>query len=498
MTLRLAAALLAASALACCKPVGPDFSPPTPDLPSNAFQRSAHGSGQAADAVDTQRDWWKTFKDPILSDLEGRVASQNLDVRAATIRIAESRFQAGVAGAALLPSIGGQAKDQKELYSSNGLLSMVDGLLQNVAPGSTFSPKPINEYTLGADASWQIDLWGGVRRQIEAAHAQTQSSEAERRGALIASFAELADDYVALRAAQAKGAITQENLAAEQDILNLTKDRSARGLASALDVEAAESQVDGVKSQLPQLTQQISQSMNAIAILLDLPPDALNAQLARPKAQPPAPSSIPLGVPSQLAQRRPDIQEAEARLHAATADIGVAQADFYPNVQLSGAAALDSLHLANLFAPGSLQYSLGPTATLPIFEGGKLKSNLELRKAQQQEAALAYRKTVLNAWREVVDALVSLRQERLRRAQLGEQVGHARTTLTLAKSRYASGLANMTTVLDAERGLLAAQQQYVESTADLSHNAIRLYKALGGGWENFPADDAKSASAATH
>jgi len=484
------AILLAASALASCKAVGPEFHAPSAALPANAFAHPGRPQTAATaprDPTAARADWWTTFHDPVLAALESRVASQNLDVRAATIRIAESRYQRGVVAAGALPSINGQTRYQREEYSSHGLLSMVDGLLSKVAPGATFATAPFDEYTVGADASWQLDLWGGVRRQIEAATAQTQASEAQRNAALLSSFAELANDYVALRGAQAAAAITDENLKAEQDILQLTRDRQQRGLTTGLDVESAASQVDSVRAQAPVSARQISQQMNAIGVLLDLPPDSLDRLLGRPRPTPPAPSVIPLGVPSELARRRPDIQEAEARLHAATADIGVAVAAFYPSVQLSGTIALDSLRLGNLFTPGSLQYMAGPTVTLPIFEGGRLKATLALRKAQQQEAALSYRKTVLQAWSEVVDALVALRTERVRRARFADQVGHARQALGLARARYASGVADMTTVLDTERTLLQAQQQYIQSTVDLSRAAIQLYKALGGGWELYPA-----------
>jgi NodT family efflux transporter outer membrane factor (OMF) lipoprotein len=497
---KLAALLLVASTLASCKSVGPSFLPPIPDLPTGSFEparasNSVAETSATAPSPDANPDWWTTFRDPILTDLESQVAGENLDVLTATVRIAESRFQRGVVAAAELPTINGQAKYQRELYSSNGVLSLVNGLLPT---GTPLAVQPFNEFTVGTDASWQLDLWGGVRRQIEAADAQSQASEDERRAALVTSFAELANDYLNLRGAQALAEITNENLRAEQDILQLTQDRQQRGLATGLDVESAASQVDSVRAQLPELAQQISQSSNAVALLLAMPPDALNHVLDRARPAPPAPTNIPLGVPSELARRRPDIQEAEARLHAATADIGVAVAAFYPSVQLSGSIELDALHLGNWFTPGSLQYAAGPSITLPIFEGGRLKSTLDLRAAQQVEAAIAYRKTVLQAWHEVVNALVAIRTERTRRARLADQVGHAREALTLARARYANGVADMTTVLDNERTLLAAQQDYVQSTTNLSLDAVQLYKALGGGWENYPSGQKVALAADAH
>jgi NodT family efflux transporter outer membrane factor (OMF) lipoprotein len=323
-----------------------------------------------------------------------------------------------------------------------------------------------------------------VRRQIEAAKAQIEQSEDERRAALISSLAELASDYIRLRGAQAELAITNENLNADAGILQLTRDRQQRGLTTGLDVETAASEVESIRAQLPPLEQQESDQINAICLLLAMPPNALRDVLGRARAIPPTPGRVPLGIPSELARRRPDILEAEARLHAATADIGVAVAAFYPNVQLSGTLELDSLTATKLFNPGSLQYAAGPSITVPIFEGGRLKSTLELRKAQQKEAVVAYRKTVLVAWHEVVDALVAQRAEQERRARLALQIGHAREALLLARARYASGVTDMTTVLDSERTLLQAQQDYTQSTTNLSLDLVQLYKALGGGWQD--------------
>jgi NodT family efflux transporter outer membrane factor (OMF) lipoprotein len=215
----------------------------------------------------------------------------------------------------------------------------------------------------------------------------------------------------------------------------------------------------------------------------------LRAELAQPKPIPPSPPRISLGIPSELARRRPDIRRAEAQLHAATATIGVAVGDFYPKVTFNGNVEYNALDLKNLFKPSSLQYTLGPSISVPIFAGGRLTSTLELREAQQQEAAIAYYKIVLQAWHEVVNALVAYRTEQERRARLKAQTEHSRQALALARVRYANGVADFLTVLDAERTLLQAELQYVQSTSAVSTNLVQLYKALGGGWEiTFPVE----------
>jgi NodT family efflux transporter outer membrane factor (OMF) lipoprotein len=211
---------------------------------------------------------------------------------------------------------------------------------------------------------------------------------------------------------------------------------------------------------------------------------------------PPTPARVPVGFPSDLARRRPDIRQAEDNLHAQTADIGVAVASFYPTVQLNGQLVVDSLQFNKLFQASSLQYMAGPSVTLPIFEGGRLTSTLDLRKAQQQEAAIAYHKTVLQAWHEVVNALVAYRTEQERRGRLASEVEHSQQALTLARARYNDGVADFTTVLDSARTVLQAQQQFVQSTVNVSLDLVQLYKALGGGWEQAYPDGIAGAKVA--
>ena len=224
--------------------------------------------------------------------------------------------------------------------------------------------------------------------------------------------------------------------------------------------------------------------MNALALLLDEPPGTLQSEFARAKPIPPAPGHVPVGIPSELARRRPDIREAEAQLHAATADIGVAVADFYPSVKLNGSVGFNSLDLKNLWKGSSLQYTFGPSVSLPIFEGGRLRSTLQLREAQQQEAAIAYQKAVLQAWHEVVNALVAFRNEQKRREALKAQIEHSRQALTLSRARYTDGVTEFITVLNAEQTLFSAQLQYAQSSTSVSTDLVQLYKALGGGWES--------------
>ena len=479
---RALALALAAALLAGCN-VGPDFAPPDPGLPNDAFSaREARG------AAPPSPTWWRAFRDPVLTDLEARVATANLDVKTATIRLAESRFQRGVAASALLPSVNADAKYQYELYSQNGIA----GLLTKLVPATTTSTTPltipaISDYTIGFDASWELDLWGHVRRSVESADAQVEQSAELRRDTLVSSLAELARDYVQLRGAQTQIAIANENLAIAREIQKVAEERQRKGVATGFDAQTSTAQAENVSARIPTLRSDESQYSNAIGFLLDEPPGALQSALG-PRKRALAPPGVPsLGVPSELARRRPDIRAAEARLHAATADIGVAVAAFYPTIKLNGVVSLDALDAKNLFKASSLQYNAGPSIVLPIFDAGRLKSTLELRKAEQQEAAIAWHKTVLQAWREVVDALTAYRREAERRAGLKRELEHSRQALDIARSRYKTGVGEFLSVLDAERSYLQAAQDFETSTTNVSLDLVTLYKALGGGWEEvFP------------
>ena len=477
------AATFAALLTSGCYSVGPDFAPPDPLLPRTSFfgkpaPQSAGAAASPASSAMTDAAWWRNFRDPTLNALAERVAGANLDVQTATVRLGESRAQRGVAAAAALPSINGNGSYQRELYSKNGVLSLA---------GPDLVVPPISVWQTGFDASWELDIWGHVRRQVESADAQTENAEYQRRDVLVSALAELARDYIDLRGAQAQIAIVNDNLKSASEILELTKTRAAKGLTSGLDVENSAALVADIRAQLPSLENEVNVDINAICLILDEQPGALKSELGRAKAMPPTPPRAPLGVPSELARRRADIRAAEARLHEATADIGVAVADFYPAVKLNGDIEFNALSLNKLFRGTSLQYAAGPTAELPIFEGGRLKSTLNLRNEQQEEAAINYHKTVLQAWHDVVNALNAFGAEQRRRDALKVGVEHSRQALALSRVRYSNGVADFITVLDAERTLLASQQQLAQSTTAVSTNLIQLYKALGGGWQQtFP------------
>lgn len=494
-------AAIAALGLAGCT-VGPDFKEPPWYSPASWFSSTERPAARersepVSEPVDPR--WWRLIGDRELTSLEERVAAGNLDVRTATIQIAESRAERGITAAALYPSINANASYEREKASNKGVFSALSGATGTpgteanglgtggVPPIAGGAIPPFDLYEYGVDATWEIDFWGRVRRSIEAADATIASSEEARRNALLISLAEVASDYVQLRGVQAQEQIAAENVRVAQQSVQLTHDRSAGGLGTDLDVANANAQLRQQEAQIPQLQQQEAQLINALSLLLGQQPNALRGELETQHPVPPVPPRVPVGLPSELARRRPDIRQAEAQLHAATANLGVAVASFYPQVTLSGSVGIQSLQPKTLWTLDARQYGVGPSVTLPIFQGGQLRSTLHLREAQQQEAAIHYERTVLNAWHDVDNALTAYDKEQHRRDALVQSVAQNQRALSLALDQYRQGLVDYLPVLDAQRSLLATQQALAQSTATVSNNLVALYRALGGGWEEtFP------------
>ena len=488
-------ALFAGSALLAGCAVGPNFHPARWAAPSSWFSRTpkpAPGVTSMPVVAPVNVAWWGLFGDPILTKLEDQVAKSNLDVALATERLVESRAELGVTGAGRYPVFNAQGSYQRFKSSNVGQLAPIGQLAAGGSGGYAQvagGPKtpvhfqPFDVFQDGFDAVWEPDIWGQVARQMEAARAQVQASAEARRGVLLIALAEVARDYIDLRGSQALLRIARENLRTARQSLQLTRDQAAAGVTTDLDVANAAAQVASTAAEIPALRAREHQEMNALALLLGRPPGALAAMLAVPRPVPPVPPQVPVGFPSQLAERRPDIREAEAKLHAATANVGVAVAAFYPSFTLSASFGFQALQFHNLWSLNARQYDMGPSFTIPIFQGGQLEYTLHLRKAQQREAAINFEKTALTAWHEVANALISYRAEQQRRAELVRAVAQNRKALALSQSRYKEGVADFLTVLVAERSLLASQQQLATSTTTVSTDLVALYKALGGGWQ---------------
>ncbi len=439
--------------------VGPDFQKPAAWYSPASWFGGRPPTAPASDvasipvAAPPDPNWWGVFHDPELTSLEQRVAGSNLDVRVAGIRLAESRAQLGVTSADLFPQLNGNGSYTREKQSKNGVIALLGGGgsgggasspgaqsnglggTQGGIPNNGSLTAPFDLFQAGFDASWELDLWGRVRRAIEGARAQEQESLESRRNTLLTSLAELARDYVQLRGTQKIIQITNQNLGFERGAQQLAQERATAGLGSDLDVANAAAQVESTASQLPTLQAQAQQYINAIALLLGEAPNQLDAELETPEPVPPVPPIVPVGLPSDLARRRPDIRRAEAALHAATADVGVAVASFYPQVTLSGSTALQATDFTKLFGWSSGTYSFGPSVTLPIFQGARLTRTLELRHGQQQEAAVSYQQTVLSALHDVNNALVNYQAQQGQDAALARAVRQQQRALSLAQDQ---------------------------------------------------------------
>ncbi|RZF27531.1 efflux transporter outer membrane subunit [Paraburkholderia sp. UYCP14C] len=493
----LIAALLSCVALTACT-VGPNFERPQTATPQVFERTQAAQSPSRAVQAQFGPDWWTLFNDPVLNDLEKQLADANLDVAAASARLLQSRAERRVVGAAEYPTLDGAVSYNRERGSENGILSLLGVTPTQSQPQSASGSAPLgvaampgskgspayNLYQAGFDASWEVDLWGHVRRSVEAATAMSQASYEDRNAVLLSARAELARDYVELRDTQDLLQIAKQNLDIANDVLKLTRVRAHEGVTTDLDVSNAAAQVENIESLIPTLESRSETTINAIGLLLGQEPGALRQTLADPREVPVLPAQVPIGFPSELVQRRPDIRKAEADLHAATASVGVAKADFYPRITLNGSAGFQSLQLSNLASWASGQFVVGPSITLPIFEGGRLKGTLQLREAQQQEAAIVYKQTVLRAWREVDDALVTYDAEQQRRDRLATAVGMNERALAVARERYKAGALDYLDVLNVQRQLLEAQSNLQKSKATAATNLITLCKALGGGWES--------------
>jgi NodT family efflux transporter outer membrane factor (OMF) lipoprotein len=322
-----------------------------------------------------------------------------------------------------------------------------------------------------------------VRRAVEAQEADTLASVEDRRGIAVASLAELAQNYLQLRGTQAVRALTERDLAVAEDDIRLVKSRIGNGYATVLDLAQAEGQRDTIASLLPPLKARQAQLINALGLLLAEPPRALEHELAPPAALPAVPPIVPVGLPGTLVRQRPDVQEAEAQLHAAVAETGVAVADFYPDITLTGDLNVQSFHTSNLFTLGSLGFGVGPSISIPIFEGGQLRGNLMLQESRQREAAISFQQTVLKAWQEVDDALTAYAEAQRQRMETARAVDQNQVALKAAQQRYAAGLVDMLNVDVSLSQLLRSETSLADNDVEIGTDLVNLYRALGGGWE---------------
>jgi NodT family efflux transporter outer membrane factor (OMF) lipoprotein len=495
------AALLAAGCM-----VGPDYhTPPTPTMKGWGELTTAPTSGPAtrASTASPVVRWWTTFQDPTLDALVDRAVQSNRDLRRARARVVEARAQRKVVGADLFPTAnvsggythsrfpsdafgtvsGGATSTGGTTGTTGGTTGTTGGTAAGASSGFGAFPGEQDIYQAGFDASWEIDVFGGVRRSLEAATADLAAAIDDQRDVLVTLLGDVARNYVDLRGFQRQIAIARENLQTQRETLDLTRTRLAGGLASDLDVARAEAQVATTGSQIPTLEASARQSIHKLGVLLGVNPMALSEELSPPQPIPQTPPLIPVGMPSDLLRRRPDIRRAERQLAAATARVGVATADLFPKFSLTGSLGLESSKSQNLLNYSSRFYSIGPSVSWPIFDAGRIRANIRVLDAREEQAVAAYEQSVLVALQEVEDALVAYNKEGTRRQTLETAADANRRAVDLANQLYAAGRTDFLSVLEAQRDLYASQDSLVQSDRLVSTNLVTLYKVLGGGWQ---------------
>jgi len=453
--------------------VGPNFRSPVSQVPAGWAGLPTAVEPLTSAETDLAR-WWSVFEDPILTSLVERAVDSNLDLKQAEAGIRQARAARGIAASGLGPSIDAAGTFQR---SRSPGFARREGIIHGEASTSSL-------YQTGFDSGWELDIFGGIRRSVEAADADLLAAVETRRDVLVTLTAEVARNYIELRAFQQRIDIGQRNLKAQQDSARLTRLRFEAGFVSGLDVANADAQVATTASQIPLLEASAQQSIYLLGVLLGHEPAALLQELSPAAEIPAAPPLAPVGIPSDLLRRRPDIRRAEAEIHSATARIGVATADLFPKFSLSGSVGFQSSTSSSLFDWISRFWSFGPSATWRIFDTGGTLSNIELRKAFEEQSLIVYRKTVLTALQEVENALVVSTKEQEHRQALEDSVVANRKAVELAKQLYVEGQTDFLSVLEAQRSLYATEDALTQSNGALATNLIALYKALGGGWRS--------------
>ncbi|MEM9372498.1 MAG: efflux transporter outer membrane subunit [Planctomycetota bacterium] len=445
-----------------CK-VGPDYEgPPEIEMPEafGAVEDPAFVPGTT-----DLRTWWEIFDDPMLNEVIEAAASDNLDLRIAMSRVIEARARVDIAESARSPLIalgGGSAVDS------------------NAATG--FDPRV--QSSLSLQASWELDVFGRVARQIEAAEATSGAAEEDRRDVQVSTFAETANRYLSVRSLQSQLETAEQNIESQREILELTEIRRRDGLASRLDVVRAEQLLASSEAILPPLRIQLNRDINTIALLIGTHPQALPFDLQTPAPLPVPPPEVVLGVPAELLRQRPDIRAAERRLAAQTARVGIATTALYPQFSLGGS-------IGSSFSSTPLSFSLGPSVRWTLFDGGAVRSQISVEDAVLEQALLAYEQTVLRAIEEVETSMTTFIEQRIRLDAVNRSADSAREAFRLARGVYREGLIDFQDLLSVQMELLSAESQVAEASGLASQNLVSLYKALGGGWDpEQPADRA--------
>jgi len=455
--------------------VGPRYVAPTPSVPA----RYAAGIPELASTNRVEsssiREWWRVFNDSALDALVRDALQANFDLQIARQRVLESRALRAGQIASFFPNVNGSGRYTRNRSSEN----TPTGQQLRGAGGSLEQ----GMFDAGFDVSWELDLFGAVQHRVEAATAEQESQVEAVREIQTTVMAEVGRTYFELRGAQRRLDVIIANVRSQEETLRLIRDREQAGLASALDIARASAQVSNSRSQIPLLQSERQLAVHRLSVLTGRFPTELETQLANVAPIPSLPPRIPLGLPSDLLHQRPDLRRLERQLAAATARSGVATAELFPRFFLTGAAGVQSAQASDLIDAGSRFWSLGPGLQWPVFSAGRLRQNVKAADARTEQALLRYEQGIRLTLEEVENALVVFGREQDRRKELSDSEVASRRAAVLANERYRGGLVDFLDVLEAERTLLAAQDSLAVSDQMLGQQLVRLFKALGGGWE---------------
>jgi NodT family efflux transporter outer membrane factor (OMF) lipoprotein len=423
--------------------------------------------------------WWEVFHDPVLSFLIETAYRENLDLRTAATRVLEAQAQRNITAGNLFPQSQNAIADYAHVQLSKNLT-----LFSN--PLAPF-PSIINVWATGFNASWELDFWGRIRRSIESADAELGASVESYRDALVTLVADVATNYVQLRTFQERIDFARRNVEIQKGTLRLAEARLRDGTATALDVKQARSSLKQTESSIPPLVIGLRQANDRLCVLLGLPPQDLIASL-REASVPATPPELAVGIPADLLQRRPDVRRALREAAAQSAQIGVAEADFYPQIGVSGFIGYTASDIRRLFAEKSFTGIILPTFTWKILNYGRILNNVRNQDARLQEKLLQYQKTVLSAGREVEDALVAFLQYQLQARSLEESVREAIDSVELVQAQYRGGLVDFNRVFTTQSQLVAQQDQLAAARGNIALSLISVYRSLGGGWQTMAGE----------
>ncbi|MEX1300976.1 MAG: TolC family protein [Desulfotignum sp.] len=455
----------------CNTAVGPDFQTPSPRLPETWQITETAENISSFEPTALFDEWWLVFDDPDLTRVVSDVKEQNRDLAAATARLDSYAAAYGMARAGLMPRINARGSISRERESLR---------TRNTGSQST-AENPTWMYQAGFVMSWEIDVWHKIRRSMEAARGDWDASLEDRRNLMVLLQAQAASEYIRLRTAQQRYEFAQKNVTLQEETLQLVQDRFDAGLTGELDVHQAKMNLASTRARLPALKTQQTEALNALSLLTGRLPGELN-RLLTPKWIPMA-SALPEMLPAELVRNRPDIRAAERQLAAQTARVGVAQADFYPALTLAGTFYLMSTDSGEFFSSDAQKHSIGPSFNWSLFNGGLVKSRVQMEEAATRAALAGYEQTVLTAFRECEDALAAYFNEEETLTALEQAVSSTQKSVELSQSLYITGLVNFQNVLDMQRQLASFQDQLAQSMGQSAVGLVAVYKAFGGGWE---------------